>query len=67
MDDQSKSNAYYFQVDVSEGAPGFADTDSFTSRQFYTFQEAYRALVHFQPRKQEQKANMTGPLLVLSW
>ena len=45
------NNGYYFQVEVHEGAPGFADDSSYTSRRFDTFQETYRELVRFQPRR----------------
>ena len=42
---------YYFKVDVREGAPGWADDDSYTSNGFKTFADVYEALVHFRPSR----------------
>ena len=42
---------YYFKVNVREGAPGWADDDSYTSRPFKTFADAYEALVIFNPHR----------------
>ena len=40
---------YYFKVRVREGAPGWADDDSYTSYSFKTFADAYKSLVSFKP------------------
>ena len=42
---------YYFKVRVREGAPGWADDDSYTSYSFKTFADTYKALVFFKPRR----------------
>ena len=40
---------YYFEVNVREGAPGWADDDEYIGGPFDTFGEAYRALFYFEP------------------
>ena len=41
---------YYFQVDVREGSPGWADDDEYISKPYDTFANAYKAMYHFEPR-----------------
>ena len=42
---------YYFQVNVREGAPGFADNSEYKSRAYSTLAEAYRSLCDFIPAR----------------
>ena len=47
----TKGSVYYFHVDVREGAPGCADDDYYKSHAYGTFEDAYKALVLFDPRR----------------
>ena len=42
---------YYFQVNVREGAPGFADDSEYKSSAYRTLAEAYHSLCDFNPAR----------------
>lgn len=47
--DLEKSPEYHFTVYVREGAPGYADNDSYKSPSYSTFEECYFRCIHFKP------------------
>ena len=47
MSQMQEKNSYYFQVDVREGARGCADDDTYVSRSYDTFAQAYKEMIFF--------------------
>ena len=41
--------SWYYQIEVREGAPGFADDDDYKSKMFDNFEECFISYIHFNP------------------
>ena len=47
----SLEKKYYYKINVREGAPGFADDETYRSSDFNDIKECYKSYLKFNPSK----------------